>query len=373
MATRAPPKRAQPSQKAEQKESAESIQFKLLLREEALEVKDISETKTTPIYDLCRVKANQVAMMKNRGYKIPEEESVWIEASKSEETLVKHIRTLLNLSSRELLNLFQKKYTIRRSFIQDQLTFNFYPYLESEGTEEMKIGEFFFRGGNWEKTRTEEEIVSTRDFVTEVVFTDKISLDDFDITNFSGISTKIVVYTDSEKKFQQEVMKNMIEYRKRGIEIFHTSELFIDYFQHWLVPSQRILEDVERIQLLSPYLMIKDEKGVFHKEFNSRILEAGLPSIHHTDIVMRFLGALPGKIIYWENDSYISSFSTKEFGYMMVSGYKYKTATTHAEEMFAGEKRPLEEPTDDLEEDIEQEEEMEDAEDLGGDLGDDED
>ena len=375
MATRAPPRRAAQASAAQKATTGEGIQFKLLTREEALLVKDISETKTSALYDICRVKANQVMMMSRRGYVIPEEEKIWIEASLDEEVLVKHIRTLLKYSSRELIRMFNRKYSITRTFIPDQTTFNLYPYLETEGNGNLNVGEFFFRGGKWQMTRTEEEILETQVHETEVEYADKIDPENFGNPGFSVIASKIIVYTDSEKKFQQEVMKNMVEFRKRGVEVFHMSELFVDYFQHWLVPQQRIIHDLERIYLLSPYLMIKDSDGLFQKEFNSRITESGLPSIHHTDMVMRYIGALPGKIIYWENDSYISSFSTKEFGYMLVAGYKYRIASNQAEDVFAGEQRPQEEAGEEEagEESEDMEELEEDLEDFGGDFGEDED
>ncbi|MEB3208777.1 MAG: hypothetical protein VKK63_07655 [Synechococcus sp.] len=369
MATRAPPKRAPPTQKATS--GGDGIQFKLLVRDEALQVKDIPETKTSAIYDICRVKANQVMMMKRRGYRIPEDEMVWLEAAVNEDTLIRHIQTLKTLTAREIVKLFRKTYTISRTFIPDQTTFNFYPYLEEEGSGTLKIGEFFFQGGKWRMTRDETQLTETREYETEVEYTDTIRPETFGNPLFSPVASRLIVYTDSEKNFQQEVMKNMIEFRKRGVETFHMSELFVDYFQHWLVPHQRVIGDLERIQLLSPYLMIRDSEGNYQKEFNSRIVETGLPSIHHTDIVMRYIGAIPGKIIYWENESYISSFSTKEFGYMLVAGYKYKTAASQAEDMFAGEQRQGEDVGE--VEDVEDIEDIEEVEDIGGDLGDDED
>jgi hypothetical protein len=92
-------------------------------------------------------------------------------------------------------------------------------------------------------------------------------------------------------------------------------------------------------------------------------------------MVMRYIGALPGKIIYWENDSYISSFSTKEFGYMLVAGYKYRIASNQGEDVFAGEQRPQEEAgEEEAEEESEDMEELEeDLDDFGGDFGEDED
>lgn len=370
MATRAPPKRAQPAQRPVP--AAEEIQFKLLLRDHALQVKDIPETRTSALYNICRVKANQVAMMKRRGYIIPAEETVWLEASLNEDILVKHIRTLLTLSPKDLLKLFNRKYSINRTFISDQTTFNYYPYLEEEGLETLKVGEFFFRGGEWTMMRDQEQLTETLNYETEVEFTDKFNPENLGDPPFSPIATKIIVYMDSEKKFQQEVLKIMIEFRKRGVEVFHMSELYIDYFQHWLVPMQRVITDLEKIQLLSPYLMIKDSNGKYQREFNSQLSEPGLPSIHHTDTVMRYIGALPGNIIYWENDSYISSFSSKEFGYMLVAGYKYKTSSAQVEDMFAGDQRQPEEAEEETENSEDEEiENLEENDELGGDFGDD--
>lgn len=337
-------------------------------------MKDISEMKTSALYDISRVKANQVMMMERRGYTIPPEERVWIEASKNEEVLVRHIRTLLGYSTRELIKLFNKKYSITKTHIPGQTTFNLYPYLETEGGGELKIGEFFFRRGEWELIRTEGEILETQVYETEVEFSDSIDPATFETRPFTPVASKIFVYTDSEKKFRQEIMKNMVEFRKRGVEVFHTSELFIDYFQHWLVPHQRVITDAEKIHLLSPYLMIQLKGGRFQKEFNSKVAESGLPVVHHTDIVMRYIGALPGNILYWECDSYISSFSTKEFGYMLVAGYRYKMTSIQTEETFAGEQRPSEEEGEVSEGELEEEEQMlEGYEDLGGEFGDEED
>jgi len=363
MTTRAPPKRAPPKRAAAPSNPPSEIEtnplpglnFKLLLRDEALQIKDITESRASALYDICRVKANQVMMMKRRGYEIPEDELDWIQCSLDESKLVSKIRGLRNLTVRELVkNVLNKKYTITRTFIPDQTTFTFYPYLE-EGGEELRLGEFYYQGGEWKLSREEDRIVETRTYQTEVEYTDKLDITEYGTLPFRQIPHIISVFMDSEKNFQTE-MRKMVEYRKRGVEIFHTSELFIDYFQHWLVPDQRPISDVERIHLLSPYLMVRDEKeGGFQKTLNSRISEQSLPTIHHTDIVVRYMGVLPGKIIYWENDSYISSFSTKEFGYMLVSGYKYNTnsAANPETNAFGGEQRPAAE--EELDEELREE------------------
>jgi DNA-directed RNA polymerase subunit H (RpoH/RPB5) len=297
-------------------------------------------------------------MMKRRGYEIPPEENVWIECSLDESKLVAHLRTLRKYSARDLITrVFNKTYKTSKTIIPDQTTFNFYPYLPA-GSESPLMGEFFFREGKWTLTRREEDILTTQTFETEVEFTTKIDVSTLGTRPFSQVANKIFVFIGTEKNFLAET-KKMIEYRKRGVEIFHTSELFIDYFQHWLVPEQRVLSDSERVILLSPYLMAEDEGGVFQKIFNCKITKNALPSIHFTDVVMRYIGALPGKIVYWENRSYISSFSSTEFGYMLVSGFKYNenVSTTAERQTFAGEQR--EEDIDEgADEDLDMEEEM---------------
>lgn len=370
MAARAPPKRA-PARAPPKTTTAASDDFKLLLREEALGVKDISESRASILYDICMVKANQVMMMKRRGYEISPEETVWIECSLDNEALLAQIKKLRGMTIKDLVkNVLNKKYTITRTFIPDQTTYNFYPYLK-EGEEELGLGEFFYSGGKWQRTRTKDQIMETKSYETEVEYVDKLDISTFATLPFDHVSRKIVVFMSSEKNFQTE-MKKMIEYRKRSVEIFHTSELFVDYFQHWLVPEQRIISDSEKIELLSPYLMIEDEEGEFHRTLNCKITESRFTGIHHTDIVMRYIGALPGKIVYWENESYISSFSTKEFGYMLVGGYKYNTniVTDSEHHVFAGEQRPTTNEEEEDEEDTIEEEDEEEDEGLGDEDGD---
>jgi DNA-directed RNA polymerase subunit H (RpoH/RPB5) len=146
------------------------------------------------------------------------------------------------------------------------------------------------------------------------------------------------------------------------------TELYVDYFQHWLVPRQEIMTNVERIKALSSHLMIRGQDGKFEKIVNCRITEQSLPSIHHSDIIIRYLGALPGHVIYWENASYISSFITQESGYMLVVGHKY-TPTRSEESTFTGERVPGSGDDDrDMEdEDAEDVDAEDDIEDEGGD------
>jgi DNA-directed RNA polymerase subunit H (RpoH/RPB5) len=350
MAVRAAARRAPPATQAPT--TGGELNYKLLVRETGLKVKDITEIKASALYDMCRVKSNQVMMMKRRGYEISPEEAVWVDCSLDESKLIAHMRTLTRKTERELLGMFKKTYTINRLSIPDQTTFNFYPYVRA-GEETSRIGEFFFREGKWDLFRDEDEILRPQEFQTEVEFTDRVDISSLSTQTFSQVSRKIIVFTDTEKNFSAE-MKKMIQYRKRNVELFHMSELFVDYFQHWLVPEQRVLTDAESITLLSPYIMLEDEEGTFQKQFNCKITKTALPSIHFTDVVMRYIGALPGKIVYWENRSYISSFSSVEFGYMQVTGFKYnENETVTAErQTFAGEQREEEDGGEEDEEDV---------------------
>jgi DNA-directed RNA polymerase subunit H (RpoH/RPB5) len=238
--------------------------------------------------------------------------------------------------------------------------------LEEEGSDTLKIGEFFFREGSWNLERHEEDILTPVLHTTEVIYLDNIQSSDYVLNSFSEVAGKILIHTGDEKNFRKE-LENMVWYRRQGVEIFHMTELYIDYFQHWLVPRQEILSNVEKIKALSSHLMIRGQDGKFEKVVNCHITEQSLPSIHHSDIVIRYLGALPGHIIYWENESYISSFITQESGYMLVVGHKY-TPTRSEENIFAGERIPGSGDEDqDMDDD---DDEVEDGEDDdGGDDG----
>jgi DNA-directed RNA polymerase subunit H (RpoH/RPB5) len=339
------------------------IDFKNLVRSSALDVRQITEVSSSALYNICRSKSNQVMMMKRRGYTIPPEEEIWIQCSLSEDVLIQHIRGLMGMKMNEILrNLMNKTYIMERRMIPSQTAYTYYPYIEGEGDEQLKVGEFMFRNGVWELVRLEDDLTEMKSFTTEVVYADNLSMSNFEVlTSFSGVARKIVVHTGTEDSFRKE-LENMVMYRRQGIEIFHMSELFIDYFQHWLVPQQEIVRDVDKVRLLNSHLMIKDEKGTYQKVPNCKFTETGLPYIHHTDIVIRYMGALPGDIVHWENDSYISSFVTKEFGYMLVVGHKYGSLRQADENTFAGERV--------IDEEIEEEEvideTVEEEDDIGG-------
>jgi DNA-directed RNA polymerase subunit H (RpoH/RPB5) len=346
------------------------IDFKNLVRSSALDVRQLTDVSSSALYNLCRTKSNQVMMMKRRGYTISPEEEVWIQCSLSEDVLIRQVRGLMGMKMNEIMKkVMNKTYTLERRMIPSQTAYTYYPYLESDGEEQLKVGEFMFRNGGWELVRYEEDIMEVRTFPTEVIYSETLNVSNFEVvTSFSKIAKKIIVHTGTEDSFRKE-LENMVMYRRQGIEIFHMSELFIDYFQHWLVPQQEIVRDLDKVRLLSSHLMIKDDKGVYQKVPNCKFTETGLPYIHHTDIVIRYIGALPGDIIQWENESYISSFVTKEFGYMLVVGHKYGSLRQADENTFAGERVRT---SDDLDEDEDMEDEevidetIEEEDDMGG-------
>lgn len=345
----------------------------------ALDVREVDEPSAAPLYNLCRAKANQVMMLKHRGYVIPPEEQSWLECSLNEEVLVQKIRTLVGMKIQDIIKnvmnrVGPKAYKLEKTVIGSQTTYNYYPYLETEGGDSLRVGEFYFQNGRWELTKTEDKLIETKSYSTEVLYVDDLNLGDYGLSSFGSIASKIVVYIGEEKDFKKEIEK-MVLYRRQGVEIFHIAELFIDYFQHWLVPKQEIVTDLDKVRLMSSHLMIMEDNE-FKKIPNCQISESNLPTIHHTDIVIRYIGALPGQIIAWSNDSYISSFATKEFGYLLVVGHKYST-TKVEENLFPGEKTGemqteeggafgLEDEEEmDLEE-MEEMEEMEDMDDFGG-------
>ena len=377
---KAGPSSAQPSQGGESVASG-GIQFKNLVRKTALDVREVADPSASTLYNLCRAKANQVMMMKHRGYTIPPEEQTWLDCSLKEEVLIQKIRTLLGMKIQDIIKnvmnrVGPKAYVLEKQVIPTQTTYNYYPYLESEGSEVLKVGEFFFRNGRWELNRTEDRLVETIKNTTEVLFVDDLNLGDYSLDGFKPVAGKIAVYVGEEKDFRKELEK-LVVYRRQGVEIFHISELFIDYFQHWLIPKQEILGDIDKIKLLASHLMIRSGNNQeFKKIPNCQITESNLPSIHHTDIVIRYLGALPGQIISWSNDSYISSFSTKEFGYMLVVGHKYSTSKVE-ENLFPGEQRTIDEnyisDEDEELEEMEELEELDEGDDFGAGAGEDED
>lgn len=351
-------------------EGSSGIEYKNIFRNSALDVRVVEEVSASSLYSICRTKSNQVMMMKRRGYIIPPEEQVWIECSLNEDVLIQQTRKLLGMKMGNIIKnvmnrVGNKAYTLVRQELGSQTAYTYYPYLESEGSDELKIGEFFFQRGQWNLERQESDLLHPVEYTTEVIYMENIQSSDYMLNSFSDVAGKILVHTGDEKNFRKE-LENMVWYRRQGVEIFHMTELYIDYFQHWLVPKQEILTPTNKIRALSSHLMVKTQTGKFEKMINCQINEQSLPSVHHTDIVIRYIGALPGHIVYWENESYISSFITQESGYMLVVGHKY--AQSRAEETtFTGERIPgqPDDNDDDMDDDMEDIDE-EDVDEDGG-------
>lgn len=277
----------------------------------------------SPLYQMCRVRANLTSMLQRRGYKMTEKDDEWIECSRNEEALLRKAREYMRVPVEEFAKKeFSGTYEITLDVIPYQTTYTMFPYTR-EGGEELGLGEFGFAEGRWVMVRPESDIVEKRTFQTKIStrFGDIRTAEE---TPFSIIPSEIIVLTSPEKKYVSKKAEFMA-YRRKGVEVFHISELLIDVFQHWLVSEQRLLSDVEKLKLLSPFLMLETSEGEYTKVSNGTLTERSLPTVSHEDIAVRILGGLNGSIIYWENASYISMFSNREFGYMAVTGGKIPT------------------------------------------------
>lgn len=342
-----------------------SIQFKNFVREDLIVTKNVKEPTVPILYGLCRTKCNQVMMMKRRGYEIPASEEGWIEASLDEEKLLAKVREYMRttIDQKFLKEVFNQTYKIRVSKFSRQDAFATFPLLENG---QLRIGEFGYQGGDWKLVTTEDGLFEDVEYQTNVIYTSDSSpdLDEYPLEAFSPVSKLIIISMGSETEFKKSLLR-LGEYRQQNIEIFHQAELYIDCFQHWLVPDQREISDRERILLLSPFLMKKNQgTDIYEKKINSKITEKQLPTIHFTDIAIRMLGVLPGKIVFWKNKPYISGLNNWEFGYMMVVGYKFSENPT-AEDIMPGSRRGEdEEELEEEEEELELEEDIVDEEDF---------
>jgi hypothetical protein len=68
--------------------------------------------------------------------------------------------------------------------------------------------------------------------------------------------------------------------------------------------------------LLCPYYV----NALGEAKKNCLFLESQLPTVPMSDAAMRRLGAIPGNIVYWENESYLATLDNVESGYMLVTG-----------------------------------------------------
>lgn len=316
------------------------IQFKNFVRDDNIVTKNIKEPTVPILYGLCRTKCNQVMMMKRRGYEIPASEESWIEASLNEDKLIAKVKEYMRttIDKKFLKEVFNQSYKIRINKYSRQDAFTTFPLMENN--REIRVCEFGYKEGEWNLITSEDGLFEEVEYQTNVIYTSDTSpdMEDYPLEAFSPVSKLIMVSMGSESEFKKS-LDRLGEYRQQNIELFHQTELYIDCFQHWLVPDQREISDKEKLILLSPYLMKKSQTtNGYVKKINSKITEKQLPTIHFSDIAIRMLGVLPGKIVFWKNKPYINGLNNMEFGYMMVVGYKF-SENPMTEDIMPGSRR----------------------------------
>lgn len=283
------------------------------------EITTDGKIRTSWLVTLCRSKANQVMMMKRRGYEISPEEEEWVEASRDDMKLTEMVKKM----SREITaksthvnfgERFNKTYTIRTNFLNKQFTGEVYPYLREQDEIPERVGQFRLEGGSLIMIKDQAEIITEEEHTTEVLFGNIPKMETREFKPFHQIPSFIFIETGDETVYKDD--QSGVFRMRLNTEIFHIHHFTYDVFQHWLVPEQRILSDVEKLLLLCPYYVTS--LGDARK--NCLFLESQLPTIPMKDPAMRRLGAIPGNIIYWENESYLNTLDNIESGYMLVTG-----------------------------------------------------
>lgn len=278
--------------------------------------------RTSWLITLCRAKANQVMMMKRRGYDIEEEEEEWVEASTNDSKLVEMVKKMHKVVSDKSIQVsfgakFNKTYKIRYESLSKQFTGEVYPFITSDDDIPSQIGQFRMEDGKLVKIKDQEDIIAVSEMVTQVIWGNIPSVDEYgkiDVSTIHQIPSKIFIETGDESVFKSD-LRNL--YRMRlNVEIFHVNGFVYDPFQNWLVPKQTILNDVEKLLLLCPYYV--DGNG--DARVNCLFMDTQLPTIPMNDVAMMNIGAMPGNIIHWENESYLATLDNIESGYMLVTG-----------------------------------------------------
>lgn len=320
--------------------------------------------RTSWLIMLCRAKANQVMMMKRRGYEIDGSENDWLEASVDDSRLSDMVKMMLTEVSGKSTQVnfakrFNRTYKIKTQTLNKQFTGEIYPYLRDEEDEiPERVGQFRLDdSGNLINIKDEEELITAEEHVTEVFFGNIPKIESRDPKPFHRIPSAIFIETGDESVYNDD---QAVLFRMRmNLEIFHVGHMMYDLFQHWLVPSQRIISDVEKLILLCPYYINLNNEAMKNCVF----LESQLPVVPMSDAAMRRLGAIPGDIIFWENGSYLTTLDNTESGYMLVTG-----VVSDVSKIVNGEEVQSEDDGQDM-----GDEDMEDMYAEDGDGGDDED
>jgi DNA-directed RNA polymerase subunit H (RpoH/RPB5) len=284
------------------------------------EITSDGKIRTSWLVSLCRTKANQVMMMKRRGYEIEDSEMDWLQASVDDVKLAEMVNMMRKHISNKSTQVsfaerFNKTYKITHQSLSKQFTGEVYPYIKDEADEiPQEIGQFRFENNSMVFVKGQDELIVSEVRTTEVSYGNIQKLLGTEHAPFHQIPTAILIDTGDENMFKSDHIG--IYRMKFNIEIFHVQHLVYDVFQHWLVPTQRVLGDVEKLLLLCPYYITSSKEA----RQNCLFLESQLPTISMEDAAVRRLGAVPGNIIYWENESYLTTLDNMESGYMLVTG-----------------------------------------------------
>lgn len=283
------------------------------------EISADGKIRTSWLVTLCRAKANQVMMMKRRGYEIEPSENDWIEASLDDAKLVQMVKLMMNEITGKSTQVnfgpkFNKKYKIQSNTLNKQFTGEVYPYLREGDEIPEQIAQFRLAGNTLSMVMNQAEIITPKEYITEVFFGNIPKMETREVKPFQQISSYIFIETGDESVYKDE--QAGVFRMRLNTEIFHINHFTYDVFQHWLVPDQKILTDTEKLLLLCPYYV--NQNGEARK--NCLFLESQLPTIPISDPAMRRLGAVPGNIIRWENHSYLTTLNNVESGYMLVTG-----------------------------------------------------
>lgn len=310
------------------------------------------------MYVLCRAKANQVKMFSYRGYKIPKEEEKWLKCSIDDDELTNTVRNyMLTKTVKDTIKEFQVEYTIVHREYKTEHKPEIYPYVQNinDIDENFQIGSF-------QPSPEEENIFilnRSRQLYEDVTYRTKVHFAGKDLSQIVGSNSdtlrfpeKFVIFVEGSS-FDKATY---IRFRSVNIELWSIEKLLIDPFQHWLTPMHRIVKPPEYIHLTKNSVMVNIEGDKFKSFPNSSLHgKAQFPILNEMDIAVRFIGAIPGDVVYYESPPIIEQLTANDFGYCRVSGYTFNLVSDPTER--CREAEVVDEEEDDFEEEYENGEE----------------
>lgn len=291
------------------------------------------------MYYLCRIKANQVSLMKRRGYilsrkaketepeynKRLQDEEAWFACSQDDELLMEKTKELIfkRTADEAIKEIFNQEYEITiRLWLKS--SGRLLPIVPEDGSQEFPVGIFRMENDNY--ILTEEAMYEEKRRTTKVLFGNDTPVSS-DVV-FADTPHYFVIALASEPDIQQKIKS-----RNQGVELWFADELLMDPYQHWLTPMHRKLDTPELLHLLSDVAMMKDDNDKWIQIQNSTIPgKENLPVLLETDMAVRFIGANTGDVVYWENSSIIEQLSAMEFGYCRIKGHTVEVTVNDTEE-----------------------------------------